>query len=99
MRCKPVELFIIIVTTVNDVIADKNVVTKIMNNSTGLQRIELNGFAKRHCQTGYYLFCIWLVFSPVSRPRLVPIVFRFGVLPILCWCTSCKLVDDNSSTP
>ena len=34
--------------TVNDVIADKNVVTKIMNNSTGLQRIELNGFAKRH---------------------------------------------------
>ena len=33
---------------VNDVIADKNVVTKIMNNSTGLQRIELNGFVKRH---------------------------------------------------
>ena len=26
---------------VNDVITDKNVVTKIMNNSTGLQRIEL----------------------------------------------------------
>ena len=42
--------------TVNDVIADKNVVTKIMNNSTGLQRIELNGFAKRHWQTGYYPF-------------------------------------------
>ena len=39
---------------VNDVISDKNVVTKIMNNSTGLQRIELNGFAKRHWQTGYY---------------------------------------------
>ena len=41
---------------VNDVITDKNVVTKIMNNSTGLQRIELNGFAKRHWQTGYYPF-------------------------------------------
>ena len=41
---------------VNDVIADKNVVTKTMNNSTGLQRIELNGFAKRHWQTGYYPF-------------------------------------------
>ena len=41
---------------VSDVIADKNVVTKIMNNSTGLQRIELNGFAKRHWQTGYYPF-------------------------------------------
>ena len=27
----------------DDVIADKNVVTKIMNNSNGLQRIELNG--------------------------------------------------------
>ena len=33
---------------VNDVIADKNVVTKIMNNSTGLQHIELNGLVKRH---------------------------------------------------
>ena len=45
--------------SVNDVIADKNVVTKIMNKSTGLQRIELNGFAKRHWQTGYYtsIFC------------------------------------------
>ena len=41
---------------VNDVIADKTVVTKIMNKSTGLQRIELNGFAKRHWQTGYYPF-------------------------------------------
>ena len=41
------EIFIL-VYFVNDVIADKNVVTKIMNNSTGLQRIELNGFAKRH---------------------------------------------------
>ena len=39
---------------VNDVIADKNVVTKIMSNSTGLQHIEFNGFAKRHWQTGYY---------------------------------------------
>ena len=45
-----------LVTTVNDVIADRNVVTKIINNSTGLQRIELNGFAKRHLQTGYYPF-------------------------------------------
>ena len=42
--------------SVNDVIADKNVVNKIMNNSTGLQRIELNGFAKRHWQTGSYPF-------------------------------------------
>ena len=42
--------------TVNDVIADKNVVTKIMNNSTGLKRIELNGFAKRQRETGYYTF-------------------------------------------
>ena len=40
----------------NDVIADKNVVTKIMNNSTGLQRIELNGFDERHWKTGYYPF-------------------------------------------
>ena len=37
-----------IAIVVNDVIADKNVVTKIMNKSTGFQRIELNGFAKRH---------------------------------------------------
>ena len=43
-------------STVNDVIADKNVVTKIMNNSNGLQRFELYGFAKPHCQTGYYPF-------------------------------------------
>ena len=42
--------------SVNDVISDKNIVTNIMNNSTGLQRIELNGFAKRHWQTGYYPF-------------------------------------------
>ena len=41
---------------INYVIADKSVVTKIMNNSTGLQRIELNGFAKRHWKTGYYPF-------------------------------------------
>ena len=32
----------------------KNVITKIMNNSTGLQPIELNGFSKRHWQTAYY---------------------------------------------
>ena len=41
--------------TVNDVIANKNVVTKIMSKSTGLQHIGFNGFAKRHLQTGYYL--------------------------------------------
>ena len=39
---------------VNDDIADKNVVTKIMSKSTGLQHIGFNGFAKRHWQTGYY---------------------------------------------
>ena len=38
---------------VNDDIADKNVVTKNMNNSTGLQCIELNGFARGHWKTGY----------------------------------------------
>ena len=37
---------------VNDVIADKNVVTKIMNNSTGLQRIELKGLPNVIWQTG-----------------------------------------------
>ena len=46
--------------TVNDVIADKNVFTKIINNSTGLQSNELNDFAKRHWQTGYCPFaCGW----------------------------------------
>ena len=45
---------------VNDVIADKNVVTKIMNKSTGLQRIELNGFAKCLWQTGYYPYAYGL---------------------------------------
>ena len=24
--------------------------------------------------------CIWLVFRPVLRPRLVPVVYRFGLL-------------------
>ena len=43
-----------VVTTANDVIADKNAVTKIMSKSTGLQHIGFNGFAKRHWQTGYY---------------------------------------------
>ena len=59
---------------VNDVIADKNVVTNIMNNSTGLHRIELNGFAKRHLANWLLPLCIWLVFRPVLRPRLVPVV-------------------------
>ena len=39
---------------VNDVIADKNVVTKIMSKSTDLQHIWLNGFAKCHWENGYY---------------------------------------------
>ena len=39
---------------VNYFISDKNVVTKIMSNYTGLQHIEFNGFSKRHWQTGYY---------------------------------------------
>ena len=43
-----------LVTTVNDVIDDKNVVTKIMSKSTGLQHIGFNGFAIRHWKTGYY---------------------------------------------
>ena len=38
---------------VNDVIDDKNVVTKIMSKSTGLQHIGFNGFAKLHWQTVY----------------------------------------------
>ena len=42
--------------TVNDVIADKNIVTKMVKNSTGLQRIELNVFSKRHWKTSYYPF-------------------------------------------
>ena len=42
--------------SVNDVIADKNVVTKIKSKSTGLQHIGFNGFAKRHWKTGYYPF-------------------------------------------
>ena len=69
---------------VNDVIADKNVVTKIMNKSTGFQRIELNGFDKRHLANWLLPLCIWLVFRPVLRPRLVPVVYRFGVLTHPC---------------
>ena len=59
---------------VNDVSADKNVVTKIMNNSTGLQSIELIGFSKRHLENWLLPLCIWLVVRPVLRPRLVPVV-------------------------
>ena len=40
-------------TSVNDVIDDKNVVTKIMSKSTGLQDIGFNGFAIHYWQTGY----------------------------------------------
>ena len=51
-------------SSVNDVIADKNAVTKIVNNSTGLQHIGFNGFAKRHWQTCYdpvaYGWCLGL---------------------------------------
>ena len=43
----------VLVILVNDVIADKNVVTKIMSKSTGLQHIRFNGFAKRQWKTGY----------------------------------------------
>ena len=39
---------------VDDVISDKNFVTKIMSNSTGLQHIRFNNFAKRHWKTDYY---------------------------------------------
>ena len=42
-----------IYTNFNDVIADKNVITKIMSNSTGLQHIGFTGFAKLHWQTCY----------------------------------------------
>ena len=75
-RCvfDPCDAIVSWVCRVNDVIADKNVVTKIMNNSTGLQRIGLNGFAKRHLANWLLPLCIWLVFRPVPRPRIVPIV-------------------------
>ena len=43
-----------LVTTVNDIIVDKNVVTKNMSIYTGLKHIGFNGFFKRHWQTGYY---------------------------------------------
>ena len=46
--------FEVLVHLVNDVISDKDVVTKIMNNSTDLQHIEFKGFAKRHWKNGYY---------------------------------------------
>ena len=58
----------------NDVIADKNVITKIMNNSTGLQRIKLNGFSKLHLANWLLPLFIWLVFRSVLRPRLVRVV-------------------------
>ena len=45
-----------------------------MSNSTGLQHIGFNGFAKRHLQTGYYPIALSLVFRPLLRPRLVPVV-------------------------
>ena len=43
-----------LVMTVNDVIGDKNIVTKIMSEYTGLQHIGFNGFVIRHWQTDYY---------------------------------------------
>ena len=49
---------------VNDVIYDKNVVTKIMSKYTGLQHIGFNSFAKLHWQNGYfpvaYVWCLGL---------------------------------------
>ena len=68
------------VFSVIDVIADKNGVTKIMNDSTGLQRIELNGFAKRHLEIWLLPLFIWLVFRPVLRPKLVPVVWGINTL-------------------
>ena len=43
------------VYVVNDVIDDKNVVTKIMSKSTGLQHIGFNSFVIRHWRNGHYL--------------------------------------------
>ena len=63
-----------LIDRVNDVIADKNVVTKIMNNSTGLQRIELNGFAKRYLENWLLPLFIWLMFRSVLRRSLVTVV-------------------------
>ena len=74
MRTLPFPLVQFSVVIVIDVIDDKNVVTNITNNSTGLQRIELNGFAKRHLENWLLPLCIWLVFRSVLRPRLVPVV-------------------------
>ena len=67
-------VFVIGIVTINEVIADKKVVTNIINNSTGLQRIELNGFTKCYFANLLLPLCIWLVFRPVLRPRLVPVV-------------------------
>ena len=46
--------FLPVLLFVNDVIAGKNVVTKIMSKSTDLQHIGFYGFSIRHWQTGYY---------------------------------------------
>ena len=51
-----------------------------MNNSTGLKHIELNGFCQTSLANWLLPLCIWLVFRPVLRPRLVPVVYQFGVL-------------------
>ena len=59
---------------VNDVIADKNVVTKIISKSTGLQHIGFNGFSKMSLANWLLPLCIWLLFRPLLRPRLVPVV-------------------------
>ena len=73
--------------TVNDVIDDKNIVTKIMSYSTGLQHIRYNVFA--NADNGFsnmvvtavtalvnWLFpCCWrFAFRPLLRPMLVPVV-------------------------
>ena len=63
---------------VNDVISDKNAVTKIMSKSTGLQHIGFNGFSKRHWQTDYHPFSFSLFsFGPASN---VPKLTHYGVV-------------------
>ena len=59
---------------VNDVIADKNAVTKIMSKSTSLQHIGFNGFCQTSLANWLLPRCLWLVFRPLLRPMLVPVV-------------------------
>ena len=68
------------VGTVNDVIADKNVVTKIMNYSTGLQHIEYNGIS--NATNGFATAAVTAV-TALSN-RLFPCCWRFAFKPLLC---------------